>query len=83
MSDLVKHPEDRFSHNEAICESFKFPAEQQANARSEKQREVVGDMIEKREELHYRSRSSPYPGTTLMRFPVPNEKVSWKVGFLI
>ena len=59
-----------------------FAAEEEARELSEKQKEIVDEMMEKRWENHYRSRSSPYPETQVMRFPVPDNKVSWQVGLV-
>ncbi|KAK8757250.1 hypothetical protein V5799_000048 [Amblyomma americanum] len=32
--------------------------------------------------LHYISRQSPYPGTKIQRFPVPDKFVPWEVMWL-
>ncbi|XP_033724836.1 transient receptor potential cation channel subfamily M member-like 2 isoform X2 [Pecten maximus] len=37
--------------------------------------------IEKKRELHYRSRSSPYSGSNVTRFFVPDELVFWETPF--
>ena len=53
--------------------------EEKARKRADKEREIVEDMIEEREEVHYRSRQSPYPGTQIIRFPVADSQVPWRV----
>ena len=58
---------------------FYLAEEEIVRKHAAEQSEIIMDMIEKREEVHYRSRTSPYPGTTIMRFAVPDDKVSWKV----
>ncbi|KAL3836664.1 hypothetical protein ACJMK2_022086 [Sinanodonta woodiana] len=44
-------------------------------------RAIVYHMLEGQVKVHSRSRTSPYPGTDLHRFEVPNEKVPWDVAF--
>ncbi|XP_069120927.1 transient receptor potential cation channel subfamily M member-like 2 isoform X1 [Argopecten irradians] len=50
-----------------------------------KRRKKVEDLalttIEKKRELHYRSRSSPYPGSSVTRFFVPDDLVFWETPF--
>ena len=58
---------------------FFYAEEEIVRKHAAEQSEIIMDMIEKREEVHYRSRTSPYPGTTIMRFAVPDDKVPWKV----
>lgn len=37
-------------------------------------------MIEKRKQLHVKSRISQYPGSNIQRFSVPDEFVMWEVS---
>ncbi|KAK3605981.1 hypothetical protein CHS0354_019660 [Potamilus streckersoni] len=45
-------------------------------------RALVYHMLEGQVKVHTRSRTSPYPGTNIHRFEVPNDKVPWDVEFL-
>ncbi|CAG5118818.1 unnamed protein product, partial [Candidula unifasciata] len=47
-------------------------------AREERERKLVQDLLEKKILTHYKSRLSPYPGTKIMRFHVPDEKTLWE-----
>lgn len=33
--------------------------------------------------IHHKARSSPYPGSTIRRFDVPDDKVDWGVSKLV
>ncbi|XP_064594682.1 transient receptor potential cation channel subfamily M member-like 2 isoform X2 [Liolophura sinensis] len=53
----------------------------QLEEKAKKDKELVKKMIVDRKELHYKSRQSPYPGSSVVRGVVPDEKVYWEVEF--
>ncbi|XP_021362499.1 transient receptor potential cation channel subfamily M member 2-like isoform X2 [Mizuhopecten yessoensis] len=54
----------------------------QIDIRKRKQEQDLAlTIIEKKRELHYRSRSSPYPGCSVTRFFVPDDMVFWEIPF--
>ncbi|XP_060580659.1 transient receptor potential cation channel subfamily M member-like 2 isoform X2 [Ruditapes philippinarum] len=46
------------------------------------ERAKVREMLLRGINCHFRSRTSPYPGSLISRFPVPDDKVSWETEYL-
>ncbi|XP_060577769.1 transient receptor potential cation channel subfamily M member-like 2 isoform X4 [Ruditapes philippinarum] len=45
------------------------------------ERAKVREMLLRGINCHFRSRTSPYPGSLISRFPVPDDKVSWEAEY--
>ncbi|XP_035828049.1 transient receptor potential cation channel subfamily M member-like 2 isoform X2 [Aplysia californica] len=62
-------------------EKEKKEEEKKKKKKEEKEKKLVQDLMEKKINSHYKSRLSPYLGSNVTRFSVPDEKVLWEIEF--
>ncbi|XP_041372305.1 transient receptor potential cation channel subfamily M member-like 2 [Gigantopelta aegis] len=55
--------------------------QQEKEKQALEEKRLVQMLREKRIESHFKSRQQIYPGSTIHRFPVPDEKVLWEISF--
>ncbi|XP_038076672.1 transient receptor potential cation channel subfamily M member-like 2 isoform X3 [Patiria miniata] len=74
---------NKLGHNDGLPELKQIePRKEQDNFdNEEEERKVPTTLEELGIALHQKARSSPYPGTAIRRFLVPDEKVPWECNF--
>lgn len=58
---------------------FNFSEKRRLEIKAGEERAKVREMLLRGINCHFRSRMSPYLGSDVARFPVPDDKVSWDV----
>jgi hypothetical protein len=71
-----------FAHQYSWCaHAYWYAAKKKREAIKEEKKEAFKSMLQRQLDLHVKSRTSRYPGTStfVFRFNVPDEKVDWQV----